>query len=67
MAQVRGLTIGASGKFSDTAFKLIGGLAHEGALKNPGPKKKNKKTSALTILSFPLISTIAMPRRQTTT
>jgi hypothetical protein len=36
MAQVRGLAVGAFGEFSDTAFKLIDGPAHEGALKNPG-------------------------------
>ena len=35
MAPVRGLAIGAFGEFSDTVFKLIDGLAHEGALKNP--------------------------------
>ena len=35
MAQVRGLAVGAFGEFSDTVFKLIDGLAHEGALKNP--------------------------------
>ena len=35
MAQVRGLAVGAFGEFSETVFKLIDGLAHEGALKNP--------------------------------
>jgi len=30
MAQVRGLVVGAFGEFSDTAFKLIGGLKNSG-------------------------------------
>jgi hypothetical protein len=36
IAKVRGLAIVAHGEFSGTVLKLTGGLAHDGALKNPG-------------------------------
>ena len=34
--RVRGIALGAFGKFSESINVLIKGLAHEGALKNPG-------------------------------
>ena len=33
---MRGIALGAFGKFSESTNVLIQGLAHEGALKNPG-------------------------------
>ena len=36
MPQVRGIALGAFGEFSTSVDLLIEGLAHEGALKNPG-------------------------------